>query len=144
MEVNSNVKKIFKISNNNIIKCPTCKKVANKLYTPFCSKKCSDIDLMKWLSDENHINLESKQKKSNINFFEYLIEKPDKTIYLIFLQPRQLSRQSRGLKILVSVVQFRPWAPYFIVSTVISLSQVSFRFRKRSENGLHKKKKIQI
>ena len=20
---------------------------------PFCSKKCSDIDLMKWLSDEN-------------------------------------------------------------------------------------------
>ena len=31
----------------------SCKKISKDPYTPFCSKKCSDIDLMKWLSDEN-------------------------------------------------------------------------------------------
>ena len=33
-------------------KCPTCKKKSSNTYTPFCSKKCSDLDLMKWLSDD--------------------------------------------------------------------------------------------
>ncbi len=40
-------------------KCPTCKKNSIELFAPFCSKKCSDLDLMKWLSDENYINLNS-------------------------------------------------------------------------------------
>ncbi len=44
---------IIKIKRTKKIKCPTCKKDAFKNYIPFCSKKCSDIDLMKWLSDEN-------------------------------------------------------------------------------------------
>jgi len=39
------------------IKCPTCKAKALDHFHPFCSKKCSDIDLMKWLSNENYINL---------------------------------------------------------------------------------------
>ena len=38
-------------------KCPTCKKVAKEAFIPFCSKKCAEIDLMKWLSDENQLNL---------------------------------------------------------------------------------------
>tara|TARA_B100001540_G_C15510915_1_gene507989 strand:+ start:427 stop:603 length:177 start_codon:yes stop_codon:yes gene_type:complete len=38
-------------------KCPTCKKNSTETFAPFCSKKCSDLDLMKWLSDENSINL---------------------------------------------------------------------------------------
>ena len=42
------------------IECPTCNNASLDPYTPFCSKKCSDIDLMKWLSDENYINLDSK------------------------------------------------------------------------------------
>ena len=40
-------------------KCPTCKKNSTETFAPFCSKKCSDLDLMKWLSDENYINLNS-------------------------------------------------------------------------------------
>ena len=44
---------IIKIKRTKKIKCPTCKKDAFENYIPFCSKKCSDIDLMKWLSDEN-------------------------------------------------------------------------------------------
>ena len=49
----------IKKQKNNIIplkkkaKCPTCKKMAQEPYTPFCSKKCASIDLMKWLSDEH-------------------------------------------------------------------------------------------
>ncbi len=51
-----------KITKLNILKtkCPTCKKPSLDPFAPFCSKKCSDIDLMKWLSDENYINLKSK------------------------------------------------------------------------------------
>ena len=40
-------------------KCPNCKKKSAEPFTPFCSKKCSDLDLMKWLSNENYINLDN-------------------------------------------------------------------------------------
>jgi uncharacterized protein len=31
-------------------KCPTCGKPAVADYRPFCSKRCADIDLNRWLS----------------------------------------------------------------------------------------------
>ncbi|WP_293449571.1 DNA gyrase inhibitor YacG [Planktotalea sp.] len=30
--------------------CPICEKVTDAGYKPFCSKRCADIDLGKWLS----------------------------------------------------------------------------------------------
>ena len=57
MEVISPKGKVIKITNKKI-KCPNCKKKSLDPYTPFCSKKCSDLDLLKWLSDERYINLE--------------------------------------------------------------------------------------
>ncbi|RFP87815.1 DNA gyrase inhibitor YacG [Rhodobacteraceae bacterium 63075] len=30
--------------------CPICTKDAAPEYTPFCSRRCADIDLAKWLS----------------------------------------------------------------------------------------------
>jgi len=39
------------------LKCPTCKKKSSDIFSPFCSKKCADRDLMKWLSDEQSIDL---------------------------------------------------------------------------------------
>ncbi|MGH1466165.1 MAG: DNA gyrase inhibitor YacG [Cognatishimia sp.] len=30
--------------------CPICHKTTASAYRPFCSKRCSDIDLGKWLS----------------------------------------------------------------------------------------------
>ncbi len=42
---------------NKKFKCPTCKKVAKQPFIPFCSKKCSSLDLMKWLNDEYQSNL---------------------------------------------------------------------------------------
>ena len=52
-------KKIVKLQKKKV-KCPYCKKSSSEPFTPFCSKKCSDLDLMRWLSDESYINLNSK------------------------------------------------------------------------------------
>ncbi|APX21625.1 MAG: DNA gyrase inhibitor YacG [Rhodobacteraceae bacterium] len=30
--------------------CPICAKPTDKKYRPFCSKRCADIDLAKWVS----------------------------------------------------------------------------------------------
>ena len=29
--------------------CPTCQKPADAKYRPFCSKRCADVDLGRWL-----------------------------------------------------------------------------------------------
>ena len=29
--------------------CPICKKDSQPQYRPFCSKRCADVDLAKWL-----------------------------------------------------------------------------------------------
>jgi uncharacterized protein len=31
-------------------KCPICSKPADELFAPFCSKRCTDVDLHRWLS----------------------------------------------------------------------------------------------
>ena len=31
-------------------KCPICGKPAELLFRPFCSKRCADVDLHRWLS----------------------------------------------------------------------------------------------
>jgi len=55
MEIKKKLKNnIFQLKNK--AKCPTCKKVAKEPFVPFCSKKCAEIDLMKWLSDEHQLN----------------------------------------------------------------------------------------
>jgi uncharacterized protein len=30
--------------------CPICKKPAQPDYRPFCSKRCADVDLQRWLT----------------------------------------------------------------------------------------------
>ena len=30
--------------------CPICEKEAHPTYRPFCSKRCADVDLAKWLT----------------------------------------------------------------------------------------------
>tara|TARA_Y100000768_G_C23748980_1_gene572953 strand:- start:89 stop:268 length:180 start_codon:yes stop_codon:yes gene_type:complete len=51
MEVKKKKKsKILTLKKKN--KCPICKMMAKEPFIPFCSKKCANLDLMKWLSDE--------------------------------------------------------------------------------------------
>ena len=57
MEIKSKTKKniLHFVSKKN--KCPICKKNISNIFSPFCSKKCADLDLMKWLSEEQYIDL---------------------------------------------------------------------------------------
>ena len=32
-------------------KCPVCRRPTEKQYQPFCSKRCADIDLGRWLKE---------------------------------------------------------------------------------------------
>ena len=32
--------------------CPICRKPSVERYRPFCSKRCADIDLGKWLNED--------------------------------------------------------------------------------------------
>ena len=52
MEIKQYSAKILKFNKTKKIKCPTCNKASVEPYSPFCSNKCSNIDLIKWLSDE--------------------------------------------------------------------------------------------
>ncbi len=36
-------------------KCPTCGKPADVKYRPFCSKRCADIDLGRWLKESYRV-----------------------------------------------------------------------------------------
>jgi len=51
MEVNKSKKNNI-ISLKKKFKCPTCKKTEREPLIPFCSKKCANLDLMKWLTDQ--------------------------------------------------------------------------------------------
>ncbi|WP_017930266.1 DNA gyrase inhibitor YacG [Robiginitomaculum antarcticum] len=34
----------------NAAKCPVCKNPAHEAFAPFCSKRCADVDLHRWMS----------------------------------------------------------------------------------------------
>jgi endogenous inhibitor of DNA gyrase (YacG/DUF329 family) len=38
--------------------CPICKKPEQEKYRPFCSKRCADVDLSRWLKDSYSIPAE--------------------------------------------------------------------------------------
>ncbi|MCB6178929.1 DNA gyrase inhibitor YacG [Rhodobacter sp. Har01] len=35
--------------------CPTCGKPADPKYRPFCSRRCADVDLARWLNESYRI-----------------------------------------------------------------------------------------
>lgn len=39
-------------------KCPICTKPAESKYQPFCSKRCADIDLGRWLKEGYRVETE--------------------------------------------------------------------------------------
>ncbi len=36
-------------------KCPVCSKPAEEKYRPFCTKRCADIDLGRWLKESYRV-----------------------------------------------------------------------------------------
>lgn len=43
---------------DKLYKCPICGKSTEVQYKPFCSKRCADIDLGKWLGESYAIPVE--------------------------------------------------------------------------------------
>ena len=39
-------------------RCPVCGKPADEKYKPFCSKRCADIDLGRWLKESYRVPAE--------------------------------------------------------------------------------------
>jgi uncharacterized protein len=35
--------------------CPICSKATEAAYTPFCSRRCADIDLGRWLNESYRV-----------------------------------------------------------------------------------------
>ncbi|MET0472788.1 MAG: DNA gyrase inhibitor YacG, partial [Xanthobacteraceae bacterium] len=38
------------VDNPRIASCPICRKPVVEKFRPFCSKRCADVDLNRWLS----------------------------------------------------------------------------------------------
>lgn len=48
-------------------KCPSCQSPATLDYRPFCSKRCADIDLGKWLNEDYKIE---SDEENNVDEYE--------------------------------------------------------------------------
>jgi len=46
--------------------CPICAKDAAQAYRPFCSKRCADLDLGKWLSGAYAVASESEDDEGEL------------------------------------------------------------------------------
>lgn len=47
-------------------KCPICKKNTVLEYAPFCSKKCADVDLGRWLKGNYVVHTDEAPKEEDL------------------------------------------------------------------------------
>ena len=45
--------------------CPVCRKPADEKYKPFCSKRCADIDLGRWLKESYRVPTEEGPEEAD-------------------------------------------------------------------------------
>lgn len=60
-------------SSDNVVplkvrKCPVCAKPAEPAYRPFCSKRCADIDLGRWLNEDYRVPSEEAAELDDDEF----------------------------------------------------------------------------
>ena len=55
--------------------CPLCGDQATHHHTPFCSKRCSQIDLGKWLSEAYFIPVDNSENELNLDSIMAKIDK---------------------------------------------------------------------
>jgi len=63
----SDAKKAAKVIPLTRIKCPNCSKRAVLEFKPFCSKRCADLDLGKWLDGGYRI---ATEEEANLEDFQ--------------------------------------------------------------------------
>lgn len=59
--------------------CPLCGKIAEPPYTPFCTRRCSQIDLGNWLNEAYVISAHEADEDADL---ETLLAQADKDILL--------------------------------------------------------------
>ena len=47
--------------------CPICRKAAAVAFRPFCSKRCADLDLNRWLSEGYRVETPEAPDSSDAN-----------------------------------------------------------------------------
>lgn len=47
--------------------CPICGKAAVEAYDPFCSKRCADVDLQRWLTGRYAIPAEDDEEQPDLD-----------------------------------------------------------------------------
>ena len=50
-----------------LVRCPICSKPSLEAYRPFCSKRCADVDLNRWLGGQYALPAEEEPAPSNEN-----------------------------------------------------------------------------
>ena len=55
---------------NTKVKCPICGKEPETRYAPFCSKKCADVDLGRWLKGYYVVNTDEKPEDEVLSKLE--------------------------------------------------------------------------
>lgn len=55
--------------------CPICKKPVDQKYKPFCSKRCADVDLGKWMNESYAIPAEDEELSEEDEMALMLAEK---------------------------------------------------------------------
>lgn len=48
-----------------LARCPICSKPAMEAYRPFCSKRCADVDLNRWLGGQYALPAEEEPPPSH-------------------------------------------------------------------------------
>lgn len=51
--------------------CPICGKPMSGSYRPFCSKRCADVDLNRWLSDSYALPAQDDESAAEHSSSEY-------------------------------------------------------------------------
>lgn len=63
--------------NRSNLHCPICKKPTQEKFKPFCSKKCSDIDLIRWFSGNYRIASTLQNEKEEKELLNSIKERLD-------------------------------------------------------------------
>lgn len=49
-------------ANDNVRPCPICGKLSSERFRPFCSRRCADVDLNRWLTGSYAIPAEEEDE----------------------------------------------------------------------------------
>ena len=53
---------MWKKQKNMTITCPNCQKLSTNKYRPFCSSRCLELDLARWLNEDYRVPIIEKDE----------------------------------------------------------------------------------